>query len=307
MKKYFLIPFVFLLLACSGSKQYYEPTKYSKLKEVKAKKEKLPKEFKNYEIINTKDNLLMISNDEGFLKIIEDKEVIFNKKFDTKIISVDILDDKAVAVDSLNNIIVFDLLEQKYLFSQNFGTYNGIIKNVANPIISDRITMVPTLDGKLIILDNNSFTPVKSINLGTQNSFNNIIFLKTHNDTLVTASASKIFTLHNNQVYQKTFGIKQIFIKDNHIYVFSSNGEIIKYDYELNEILKKKYKYAIFSKTYLYNDYIYALEYGGYVIKLDDDLNEIAVYKLGSKIKKDVLFEKDILFFNKKSYRLKWY
>lgn len=306
MKKYSIIALAFLAFtACSGSKQYYEPKETQKLSTIKVKSEDNLKQFKDYQIINQKDNLTYIANDLGFLKILKDNEVVFDKKFEAKIISIASEGNKAVMVDALNNIILFDLLEQKYLFSENYGQSNGVIKRLANPEFSGNVIIVPTLDGKLVVINNEANTFVRSINVGTQEFFNNVIFLKTNNDKLIAASSSKIFTILDNQTHTKLINIKKALVSDEFIYVLANDGAIYKFDYLLNEITKTKFKYANYSEIYSNDEFIYALEHNGYLIKLDKNLNELAVFNLGSKIKKGAYFKDNILFYNNKNYELK--
>lgn len=306
MKKYSLIALSLVFLAaCSGSKQYYKPENTQKLTTIKTKNENILKNFKGYEIINKQDNILYLSNDLGFLKILKDKEVIFDKKFDAKIVSIATEGNKAVMVDALNNIIIFDLLEQKYLFSENYGQANGVVKKLANPSFNNNVIIIPSLDGKLIVINNNTNTFIRSINVGTQEFFNNVVFLKADSEKLIAASSSKVFTIIDNKTYTKLINIKKALEKDNYIYILSSEGVIYKFDYLLNEITKIKFKYANYSDVYVYNNFIYALEHNGYLIKLDDKLNELAVYNLDSKIDSGAYFKDNILFYNNKSYELK--
>lgn len=305
MKKYSLLVLSLLFLACSGSKQYYEPQNTEKLSSINIKTENILKNYKDYEIINQKDNLTFISNNLGFLKILKDKEVVFDKKFEAKIVSIETEGNKAVMVDALNNVILFDLLEQNYLFSDNYGQANGVIKKLANPIFSGNVIIAPTLDGNLVILSNVNNTFIRAINVGTQEFFNNIIFLDASDDKLIAASSSKLFTILDNKTYTKLINIKKALLKDELIYVLASDGTIYKFDYLLNEISKTKFKYANYSEIHANNGYLYALEHNGYLIKLDENLNEIAVFNLNSKIKKNAYFKDDILFYNDKSYKLK--
>lgn len=305
MKKYSLLALSLLFLACSSSKQYYEPQNTEKLSSINIKTENILKNYKDYEIINQKDNLTFISNNLGFLKILKDKEVVFDKKFEAKIVSIETEGNKAVMVDALNNVILFDLLEQNYLFSDNYGQANGVIKKLANPIFSGNVIIAPTLDGSLVILSNVNNTFIRAINVGTQEFFNNIIFLDASDDKLIAASSSKLFTILDNKTYTKLINIKKALLKDELIYVLASDGTIYKFDYLLNEISKTKFKYANYSEIHANNGYLYALEHNGYLIKLDKNLNEIAVFNLNSKIKKNAYFKDDILFYNDKSYKLK--
>lgn len=305
MKKYSLLALSLLFLACSGSKQYYEPQNTEKLSSINIKTENILKNYKDYEIINQKDNLTFISNNLGFLKILKDKEVVFDKKFEAKIVSIETEGNKAVMVDALNNVILFDLLEQNYLFSDNYGQANGVIKKLANPIFSGNVIIAPTLDGNLVILSNVNNAFIRAINVGTQEFFNNIIFLDASDDKLIAASSSKLFTILDNKTYTKLINIKKALLKDELIYVLASDGTIYKFDYLLNEISKTKFKYANYSEIHANNGYLYALEHNGYLIKLDENLNEIAVFNLNSKIKKNAYFKDDILFYNDKSYKLK--
>ncbi|WP_267524725.1 hypothetical protein [Campylobacter sp. MG1] len=304
MKKYSLIALSILLMACSSSKQYYEPKNTQELKQIKVKDDSLLSKFKNYEIINKKDEVVFISNNLGFLKGLKDNEIIYDEKFPAKIVSIDINNDKAIMVDALNNVIIYDLSAKKYLFSQNYGQANGIIKKLANPQFNGKFIIVPTLDGKLLIFNNDNNTFFKSINVGTQDFFNNIIFFDTNKDSLVAASSSKIFTIVDNKSYIKILNIKKVFTNKNDIYVLANDGRIIKYDYLLKEKISTKFKYANFNAVHFYNSNLYALEFGGYLIKLDENLKELAVYDLNGKVKKGAYFKDNILFYNNKSYEL---
>lgn len=305
MKKYSLIALSVLLLACSNSKQYYEPKTTQELQQIKIKHEDVVSKFKGYEVINQKDNTTFISNNLGFLKIIKEGEIIFDEKFPAKIVSIDTNKNKAIMVDALNNVIIYDLNLKQYIFSQNYGQANGIIKKLANPQFNGNFIIVPTLDGKLLIFDNDKNTFFRSINVGTQDFFNNIIFFNADKDTLVAASASKIFTIIDNKSYMKVLNIKKVVTNNNDIYVLANDGRIIKYDYLLNEKTSTKFKYANYNAVHFYNSFLYALEYGGYLIKLDENLKELAVYNLKSKIKNGAYFKDNILFYNNKSYELK--
>lgn len=304
MKK-FLLLMVFIFCACSSSKQYYEPKESEKLKTIKVKNENILKNYKDYELINKIDNLYIISNNLGFLKILKDKEIVFDKKFEAKIVACTIEGNKAVMVDALNNVIIFDLLRQEYLYSDNYGQANGVIKKLANPIIDSNIIAVPTLDGKLAILNNNTNTLIRNISVGTGDFFNNIIYMKVKNDRLLAVSPTKVFTILNNDTFSKLLNIKKAIEIDDIIYILASDGTIYKYNYKLEELAKTKLKYANYSEVYFYDNFLYALEHNGYLIKFDEYLNKQNVYKLGSKISKNAYFKDDILFYNNKSYKLK--
>lgn len=304
MKKFLLFT-IFIFCACSSSKQYYEPKESHKLKTIKTQNEDILKNYKDYELINKIDDLYVISNNLGFLKILKDKEIVFDKKFEAKIVGFNLEGNKAVMVDALNNVTLFDLLTQEYLYSENYGQANGVIKKLANPIIDSNIIAVPTLDGKLVILNNNTNTLIRNISIGTGDFFNNVIYLKIKQDRLLAVSPTKIFTILNNDTFSKLLNIKKAIEIDNNIYILASDGTIYKYNYNLEELAKTKLKYANYSEVYFYNNFLYALEHNGYLIKFDEYLNELDVFKLGSKISKNAYFKDDVLFYNNKSYKLK--
>lgn len=304
MKNFLIILSSIFLISCSSSKQYYEPSNTQSLSTTNVKDSNLLAKYKDYEIINEQDNLTFISNPLGFLKILKDSEVIFDKKFDAKIVSINTQGNKAAMVDALNNIIIFDLYNHEYILSQGYGKALGVIKKLPNPIFTDKIIMIPTLDGKLVIMDNFSHEVIRSFNVGSSDFFNNILYLNATSERLLAASSSKVITIDDNKSYIKMLNIKKVAEMNNFIYILSSDGTIYKYDYRLNEIAKIKYKYANFNGAYAYNSFLYAIEYGGYLIKLDENLNEIAVYELSGKISDKAYFKDDILFYDGKSYKL---
>jgi len=250
---------------------------------------------KNYKFINNNDGIIISTDNNGSVEIhINNK--IEKIKFDKTVVSAS-LKDNLIAFGSVDNSIkIYDIKSKKIVFSEylKHSAINDI--KIANPIFFNTIILYPTLDGKIVIVDIKKRTVVKSINLDPKSEINNIIFLKTIGDSLVAASSKKIFSFVDGKSKILDFDIRNILIKDNYIYIATLDGNLIKFDKDLNELKRKKFKFAKFY-TIGYGKYLYALESQGFIVRLNDDFKKIDIYDFSFDEDEKVIAIDDKLYF----------
>ena len=231
---------------------------------------------KNYKFLNNNKGIIISSDNNGSVSI-NNNNKIQKFKFDKTVISA-ATKDNFIAFGSVDNSMnLYDIKNKKIIFSEylKHSTVNDI--KIANPIFLNTVILYPTLDGKIVIVDIKKRKIVKSINLDPKSKINNIIFLQTIGDSLIAASSKKIFSFVDGRAKILDFDIRNILIKDKYIYVATLDGNLIKFDEKLNELKRKKFKFAKFI-TIGYGKYLYALESQGYLIQLDDDFNKINIF-----------------------------
>ncbi len=250
---------------------------------------------KDYKFINNNNGIILSGDNNGSLYI-HNNNNIEKIKFDKTVISASIKDNLIAFSLNNNSLNLYDLKTKKIVFSEylKHSVINDI--KISNPIFLDSIILYPTLDGKVVIVDIKKRVVVKSINLDPKNDINNIIFLKTIGDSLIAASSNKVFSFIDGKATILDFDIRSITINGNHIYIATLDGNLIKFNDKLQELKRKKFKFAKIH-TIGYGKYLYALESQGYLIKLDDDFNKIDIFDFSFDEDEKVISIDDKLYF----------
>ena len=329
MKKilFYTLGFILLFTGCS-SKQYFEPENivgdYSEdVKELGSSivdynadgatlengmlvsKSGISKtsEKDSYKFINYCDDAVLSTNGNGSL-LIQYKNKSKLLEFDEIIISAT-LKDNLLAIGFINNsILLYDIDTKKANLKEYFKTsvLNDI--KITNPIFLSTAVLYPTLDGKVVVVDLEKKSLLKTINIDPKSEINNIIFLETVGDALVAATPQKIFSFVNDNVFIEDLDVKFVVVHKDDIFVATLAGEIIKFDFGLQIIDQKKFKFAKFH-TLGYGSYLYALESEGYMIRVENDFSDVKIYDFSFDNEQKVITIGDTVYFEDKSITLK--
>jgi len=232
-----------------------------------------------YKFLNISKDTILATNDFGSLYLNDGQNINFIE-FKHKIVSAAKKDNLLAVEFSNNSIILYDLDEKKIKYKEYFNESILNDTQIASAIFLDTIVLFPTLDGKIILVDYNKFTKIKTINLDPKSQVNNIIYLNTIGDTLVAATDHKIFTFSNGRVHIENFDIMHLTIKGKFIYLATLDGNIIKLDQNLRIIKKKKFKFAKFVTIGAGKSYIYALDIQGYLVSVDENLEDLLIFDI---------------------------
>lgn len=291
---------LFLFTACSG-KKYYTPKETST--NIELNKESMSSSIKSMNKVGaslenkkfiSKNGISDYSLPEGFdfLNISDDGKVIATNYVDKILIGSEekILKDVVVAASLKNNrlallysnntIELLDMNTSKTLFKEYLPLSLANDTRVTNPYFMGNLILFPTLNGKVIIVSSLSNESVKNISVDPENEFNNIISLNVieSTQTLIVASPNKIVSISPKEILSKDFEIRDIIVNKEHVYLATIDGQIIKLTASLNEVAKKKFKYAKIHSL-AFTDSLYAAESQGYLINIDEDFKESIVYK----------------------------
>ncbi len=258
---------------------------------------------KGFKFISKIDDTNIATDNNGTL-LIQNETNDTEYKFDKKIVSAALKNDLVALGFIDNSISLYNIKTKQIIFKEYFkaSAINNI--KIANPIFLKTVVLYPTLDGKVVIVDINKKQILKTINIDPKNKINNIILLSTINDNLIAATSKKLFTFIDGSINIKDFEIKQIFLKNEDIYIATLDGQIIHLDKKLNILNSKKFKFANFHA--LGGDkHIFGLECQGFLIKLDLDLNNTKIYDFNFNENEKAIIIGDTLYFNNKSIILK--
>ncbi len=329
MKILFYLPFLLLFFTGCGSKQYYEPKNIDtnlQLKSAAIKSNILS--YTPYGVtldngkfisksgitdLNISGSYEFLNDNAGVILAVDKNSTLLIKKdnstethyFDKDIVAAATKDNLVGLVLIDNSILLYDKNTKEITFKEYFKPSSINDLKIAAPVFLSTVVLFPTLNGKVAVVDLNSYQIVKTINIDPGSDINNIIFLETIGDALIVATSKKIFTFSNQKVSVKDYDIKNVVIKDESIYISTLDGEIIKFSKDLIKLASKKFKFAKFYTLGTGDENIYALESQGYLIELDDDLNETKVYEFSFDEDEKVLTIDNKLYFGNQYFILK--
>ncbi|BBG65411.1 putative lipoprotein [Hydrogenimonas sp.] len=174
---------------------------------------------------------------------------------------------------------------------------------VASPMMLENLVLIPTLDGKLVILSRQNGAKVREIIVGKGEEFNNVIFLDVMGDRLVAATPHRVISVSPKLMDALDMEISDlIFIKDG-IYILSKEGRVYRCDNELKILNSRKFPFAHFVGA-IYGEFLYLVEREGYVIATDPELTSANVFKIPDRIENWFFATKESFYYDRYYFKL---
>ncbi len=327
-KKFLILIFVIFVFTSCSSKKFFEPqatqgyyqankqylpakiSTFSKnfaslengqfLSKYGLSKIKLPK---GYFLLNKQKNTIIAASSKKKVYI-NIKGKISYLNMDTNVIAATINKNLLALVFSNNSVGLFDLVKKTYIFKDYQKPSLANDTRVVNPKFMSGLTLFPSLDGRILIVDNKKHKITRNILVDLDDSkFNNIIFFKILKDRLIIASDNRLISTGAKFDKTLTYRLRNIILDGGFIYLSTIDGRIIKLDKNLKILSMQKFKYAKFYNLFFNKKSIFALESQGYLIKLTKNLKKYKVYKIDfNKDEKTFFFQKNLangnIFYN---------
>ncbi|MBL3519220.1 hypothetical protein H0A43_01955 [Arcobacter lanthieri] len=315
----FSILAVALFTACSG-KKYYEPENTSN--NIELNKKSMSSSIKSMNRVGatlndnqvlTKQGISQNKLPEGFefINFTEEGEIIATNYIDKiligdqeKIVSDVVVGaskrgDRLALLYSNNTVELIDENSSKTLFKEYSTLSLANDTRIANPVFMGSLVLFPTLNGKVIIVSLVTNEAVRNIAVDPDGEFNNIINLEVEKDseTLIIASPNKLVSVSAREVSSKDYELRDVIVKNGYVYIATVDGHIIKLNTRLEELSKRKYKYAKFHAL-AYSDSLYAVESQGFLININDDFTSDTVYEFSFDNEKRLIAIDNKIYFN---------
>ena len=255
---------------------------------------KLPKGF---HFINKSSNLTLSADDQGNSQVINSRGEASSIKFPKALIAGTIVGKQLIFLLQNNSFGVYDLERKSVVYSNKAEKAYAIDTRVANPLQIDNLVVIPTLDGKLTVLNLGTLKAVKEMYVSTESTLNNIIYLDRIGNTLISATPHKVLTVSNQGKKELEIGISDVIVDGGSIFVFSKDGTIKKVSKALLVESEKKFRFAHFSVATVYNNRVYALDKQGYLIVSNRTFSKYKVYK-GSEVDSHAFISNGKLYYN---------
>jgi len=287
-----------------GSKQYYSPKEthnattssmgdsilhYSRdgatlaSGDVLTKTQRVPLKLnKGFHFINNSKTAAVTANKQGDCHIVTDKGTVASMKFPEALVAGTLISKFLIYVLQDNSFGVYDFEKKSTIYTNKAQKAYAIDTRIANPLVVDSLVVIPTLDGKLTILDLKTLKVSKEMYVSTETSLNNIIFLGRLNNTLIASTPNKILSISNKGKKELDTAISEVLIADKMLFIFGKDGKVLKVNEALSIESEKKFKFAHFSVATVYNKKVYALDKQGYLIVSNESFSKHKVYKVDS-------------------------
>lgn len=299
--KYILVSLlsVFLFTACSG-KKYFEPEDTSSNIELNEKS--IPATIKSFNKIGAtlEDNKIITKNGisqnelpEGFefLNLTEDGRIIATnyidkilignqeRKVSEVVVAASLRNEKLALIYSNNSMELIDINTNKTLFKEYLPISLANDTRITNPFFMGNLILFPSLNGRVIIVSSVNNEAVRNISVDPDSQFNNIIYIGVieSNQTLIVASPNRVVSISPRDVISKEYDLRDIIVNNNDIYIATIDGQIIKLNATLDQVAKKKYKYAKIHAL-AFSDSLYAVESQGFLINIDENFDKDVIY-----------------------------
>ena len=260
----------------------------------------------NYLFLNaTKDNIIVAdysNNNIHFLST--DGKILKSFEFDFMPLSASVRGNILAVILANNSAILWDTNTNEELFSNKGGSVYAINSKNASPYFLDSTIILPTLDGKLLVVDLNAYKILRTITLGSGNYFGNIIYLSVDGENLIVATNSKVSTIISGKEFSYAVNVNDILAKDGKIYVLSLEGEVIMLDLLLNELNKKKFPFATLNSI-IVSDYIYTRESQGFLIKINPKDFSDEIYKIDIDEYKNSFYTGETIYYDNRAIKVK--
>ncbi len=225
---------------------------------------------------------VLAANGQGALTLISkrSKKVIKTISFDAPVISAGMKNGKIVYLLQDNTFGIYKLSTGKKLIENKSEDAFAVDARIASPLFVDNLAVIPTLDGKLLIVDMQNPENAKVIYVSSKTNLNNIIYLSRMGNTLVAATPNRLMIIGNAEG-EFSEGISEVSIANKAIYLFTKSGEVIKFSPQLKELARKKFKFAHFSVATAFGNHVYAMDQKGSLIVLNSALTKYRIYDVG--------------------------
>lgn len=277
--------------------------------------------LENGQII-TKQGLINVSLPTGFTYLTEDngkyvgvstcgemvivdaqKNTLFKHKFEGAIASAQLKGNLIALVLASNELVLYDIKSNTSLLRLAQDKVLVLDSRIAAPYFLGDLIVFPTLDGKLVIVDEKSKKAIRDVVVSNEKFFGNIIYLQVLGDRLVAATKSKVVSINPKSIAFLEADVKDVIVLENRIFVFTKDGRVMLTDADLKVIKERKFPFATFAGT-IHGKFVYMIEKGGYVIATDTDLVSVNVYKLPDEVEERMFTTSDTLYYSNKFFKL---
>ena len=238
---------------------------------------------KRYKFIDSSPKYILASRDNGKFILIdkEQKRVVLSKRLPFPIVSAKILGNKIYYI-ALNNIFgIYDISQNKNLLGAKVGKAYAVDTRISNPLLVKNLLVVPTLDGKLLVINPANPTGASGLAIGKSFNLNNVIFLGKIGDTIIAATPSKLISARPGSMKKYEAPIADVTTHNGKVYLIRRDGKVVILTSSLDVIKSKKFNFERFLTIGAVNGKIFVVDGDGYLLVMNPNLSRYKIYDIG--------------------------
>ncbi len=247
--------------------------------------------------------------DSGVCAIKEQNKVctqeIIEIPSNTCIIAASLKADLLATISTDNTASIIQIPSNETKFSQKGSPVIAVNHLIAAPLFLDSNVVFPTLDGRLLVVNIQSFETQRNIIITSDKYFKNIIYLQGDDTRIFAATPKKIISIISGQEFSYNDEIKDVLLDGKYLYALTLEGKVAQLDHTLREVNTLKFPFAALEGMIIVNNNFYTFEKkGGFVIAIHLNDFSYKVYQTQDSFGKLInnkldFYTKNIFYYNK--------
>ncbi len=237
---------------------------------------------KGYYYVSSDGGRILAANKSGDIMVLKSNgEELASTKLEAPLVSGVAYSQGVAYLLQGNRFGIYNPFSKKVIYQKEFGGGSAVDSRLANPVVTSNFLAIPTLDGKLVMINMKVPTEPGVIPVGKNKNYGNIIFLKALSNRLIAATPSTLLAIGGG-TREYSAKVADLVIKNNTIYLITRDGNVQKLTTNLAEIANKKFSYADFATVAAFDGKIYAYAKSGSLVVMDDNMQNYKVYSVGA-------------------------
>jgi len=221
-------------------------------------------------LISKSDHWIMSASIDGKMSLVSSDDTSIVKEIDLKktVAGASIKGNTLAILFADNEIALYDLQAEKFLFKEKGSKFSAVDSRVVNPLFMRGLVLFATLDGKVVFINTKLNKRLRTVIVSSADNFNNVIALGLVNNKIIAATSYEILAIAKKELRAK-YELREILLDENEIFIATKQGEILSLTPELQVNSKIKLPFAHFYAMTSDDENLYVLEKEGYLIVID--------------------------------------
>ncbi|MDQ7043691.1 MAG: hypothetical protein Q9M34_09220 [Sulfurimonas sp.] len=234
-----------------------------------------------HRLISHSDGWIISASVDGNLSLILETNISIVKNFSLKksVAGASVLGNDLAVIFTDNEIALYDMKTKSALFKEQGGKSLAVDSRIVNPFFMKGLVLFPTLDGKVIFVNNTTKKRLRTVIVSSEDNFNNVIAFELLENKIIAATSYKILSMAKKEIRVK-YEIRNIVYDKDKIFIATKQGEVISLTPSLQVESKVKFPFAHFYSMVSNGDKLYVLEKEGYLIVLDKKSFDYTVHEV---------------------------
>jgi hypothetical protein len=238
---------------------------------------------RGYYFVSSDGGRILAANNRGSILVLKSNgQELSSTKLEAPLVSGVAYSSGIAYLLQGNRFGLYNPFANKVTYQKQFNGGSAIDNRLANPVVTSNYLALPTLDGKLIMI--NMKTPAEPgvIPVGQNKSYGNIIYLKAINGGLLAVTPSTLLFVSNTLKKAYSAKVADLTLKNGLVYLLTRDGKVQKLSLDLSPVKSREFTYADFATITAFDGKVYAYAKSGSLVVLDDSLEKYKVYSIGA-------------------------